>query len=176
MPRGGARNRSGPPVDPTSGRSDRRGISFRALPAEGNKGRAPKFPLSERQVHYFVDKVRILDDEATELVKKREAEMWRWAWRTPQAVAWSEPSESWRIPVVAMWVRTYVICELTDAKAADKSALLRLGDQIGLSPAGLKENGWAIAAAPAESPAPAQSETTDDGNVTPIRRALSDVG
>lgn len=45
-----------------------------------------------------------------------------------------------------MWVRTAVICEGSEATAADKNSLHRFADQIGLTPAGLKENGWKIAA------------------------------
>jgi Ser/Thr protein kinase RdoA (MazF antagonist) len=44
-----------------------------------------------------------------------------------------------------MWVRTYVLCESSEATAADKGSLHRFADQIGFTPAGLKENGWAIA-------------------------------
>jgi hypothetical protein len=39
-----------------------------------------------------------------------------------------------------------VICESADATAADKNSLHRFADQIGLTPAGLRENGWKIAA------------------------------
>ena len=46
---------------------------------------------------------------------------------------------------IAMWVRTYVLCESSEATAADKGSLHRFADQIGLTPAGLRENGWAIA-------------------------------
>lgn len=149
MARGGARNRSGPAVDPKSGRSERRGIKFTALPADGFTGEAPEWPLPRRVVWYvsFEDgsKVRERDEGATESVADREAELWRWAWSTPQAWAWSQPSESWRLMTVAMWVRTYVLCESSEATAADKGSLHRFADQIGLTPAGLKENGWAIA-------------------------------
>jgi hypothetical protein len=44
-----------------------------------------------------------------------------------------------------MWVRVAVICEGPMAQAADKNGLHRFADQIGMTPAGLKENGWAIA-------------------------------
>ena len=44
-----------------------------------------------------------------------------------------------------MWVRTQVVCESSEATAADKGAIHRFADQIGMTPAGLKENGWAIA-------------------------------
>lgn len=36
-------------------------------------------------------------------------------------------------------------CEGSDAKAADRTAMLRLADQIGMSPTGLAANGWKIA-------------------------------
>jgi hypothetical protein len=122
MPRGGARNRSGPQPDESSGRSDRRGFRLDALPAEGFKDCAPKFPLPG--------------------VTPRERELWAWAWKTPQAAAWAR--EPWRHHGVAMWVRVSVICEGPDATAADKNSLHRFADQIGMTPAGLKENGWKV--------------------------------
>lgn len=145
MPRGGARNRSGPPPDPDSGRSEARGFKLTALPAEGFKGRVPRFPLPPRSVYYVIDKVRHLDEEATAAVQARELELWRWAWRTPQACAWSMPSERWRTYTVALWVRTAVICEGSDATAADKGSLHRFADQIGMTTAGLAEMGWKVA-------------------------------
>lgn len=123
MASGGARNRSGPPMDPNSARSDERGITLTALPAEGYKGEAPEFPLPSGS--------------------DREAELWAWVWTLPQAAAWSV--QPWRWHSVAMWVRTAVVCESREAMAADKNSLHRFADQIGLTPAGLKENGWRIA-------------------------------
>src|SRR5690349_21683311 len=147
MPKGGARNRSGPPADPTSGRSDRRGFTLTALPSEGYEGAAPTFPLMRFLVYRweYEDKRRfqVLDTEATEAFQERERNLWEWAWSTPQACAWSQ--EPWRWQTVAMWVRTAVVCESSEATAADKGAIHRFADQIGLTPAGLKENGWAIA-------------------------------
>jgi hypothetical protein len=109
----------------------------------------PTFPLPPRTVYFvtYEDKhpVRSPDEPATVAVAEREAELWEWAWRTPQAVAWSQPSESWRMQTIAMWVRTAVLCESSDATAADKNSLHRFADQIGLTPAGLRENGWAVA-------------------------------
>lgn len=149
MARGGARNRSGPQADPNSGRSERRGIKFTALPATGYDGPVPEWPLSTRTVYRweYEDKRRfqVPDEDATKAVAEREAELWEWAWRTPQAWAWSQPSESWRIHTIAMWVRTFVLCESSEATAADKGAVHRFADQIGMTPAGLRENGWAIA-------------------------------
>ena len=153
MPRGGARNRSGPQADPSSGRSDRRGLSFTALPAHGFDGPVPECPLPPGIVWptYWEgsgkDRVQVREDdtECTAQVAEREAELWSWAWRTPQAWAWAQPSESWRHPPIARWVGTNVLCEPSEAPAADKGSLHRFADQIGLTPAGLKENGWAIA-------------------------------
>lgn len=151
MGRGGARNRSGPPVDETSGRSDRRGLKLTALPSEGRKGKPPKFPLApvEVWVEYMEGegrdrhRVRELDKSATDARRDRESDLWAWAWRTPQACAWER--EPWRWHAVAMWVRTSALCESADATAADKNSLHRFADQVGLTPAGLKENGWKVA-------------------------------
>jgi hypothetical protein len=126
MSRGGARNRSGPQADPNSGRSDARGYSLTALPSEGFDGEAPEFPLPS----------------ATD----RELEVWADAWSTPQACAWALPSEAWRVPTVAMWVRVRVRCEDPDAGAALLGQLHRFADQIGMTTAGLAEMGWKVAA------------------------------
>ena len=119
----GGHARSGPPVDPKSGRSDRRGIAFGELPHDGYRGEAPEFPLPNGST--------------------RELDLWAWAWRTPQADAWSR--EPWRWHSVAMWVRTSVVCESADATAADKNSLHRFADQIGMTTAGLAEMGWKVA-------------------------------
>lgn len=176
MPKGGARNRSGPPPKEDSGRSDARGYSLQSLPATGYRGRIPRFPLGRRRVLQWVfedkSKYQVLDTEMTELVAERERELWIWAWRTPQAWAWSQPSEQWRIMSVAMWVRTFVICESNEGTAADKNSLHRFADQIGLTTAGLAEMGWKVAADDA-SAAPAAQATA-----RPARRlrAVPDAG
>ena len=149
MSRGGARNRSGPAPVEGSGRSDARGYVLTALPAEGFRGDAPEFPLPQRRVYdvYYEDKKRVreFDADATEAIRERELALWAWAWSTPQACAWSMPSEAWRLMTVAMWVRTFVICESDEATAADKSSLHRFADQIGMTTAGLAEMGWKVA-------------------------------
>jgi hypothetical protein len=108
----------------------------------------PEFPLPKVSVYdvYFEDKKRVkeFDIEATAARWERELALWERAWATPQACAWSR--EPWRWYTVAMWVRTAAVCESSDATAADKNSLHRFADQIGLTPAGLKENGWKIAA------------------------------
>jgi hypothetical protein len=55
---------------------------------------------------------------------------------------WNE--EPWRIYTVAQYCRWAVRAEEPDAPAAILSSLHRLADQIGLTPAGLKDNGWRL--------------------------------
>jgi hypothetical protein len=166
MSRGGARNRSGPPKQEGSRTSDREGFILTALPPAGYDDDAPTFPLSRRSVFRweFEDKrkFQVFDAEATEAIAEREAELWAWAWATPQACAWS--LEPWRWPTVAMWVRTFVICESSDATAADKGSLHRFADQIGMTPAGLTENGWKIAELPKadDQATPDEADDEDD--------------
>lgn len=124
MASGGRRNRSGPSLDPASGRSEARGVKLNALPSQGWTGKVPTWPLST----------------ATD----REVEVWAEVWRTPQAAAWAR--EHWRWPIVGLYVRVRVGCEAQDAPASLLAQLHRFADQLGLTPAGLRENGWAIAA------------------------------
>jgi hypothetical protein len=123
MPSGGARNRSGPQPDPNSLKSAKIGYTLTALPSQGYSGPVPAWPLEGQTT--------------------REAAVWAEAWTTPQACAWS--TQSWRYRTIAMWVRWSVRMEDSDATAAIATAVLRLADQIGLTPAGLKENGWKVA-------------------------------
>lgn len=150
MARGGARNRSGPVADPTSGRSDRRGFSLTALPSEGYAGPVPDFPLPG--------------------ASERELEVWAAAWRTPQACAWSMPSELWRARTVALWVRTTVRCEDPEAPAAMLGQLHRFADQIGMTTAGLAEMGWKIAVDETATKRSAPVRSEDPAEVVPTRR------
>lgn len=167
MTSGGARNRSGPQRQEGSGRSDRAGYSLTALPAEGYDGPVPDFPLPGRTVYRweYEDKRRfqVLDPDATLAVTERERELWAWLWTTPQACAWSMPSESWRLHTIAMYVRTFVICEGSEATAADKGSLHRFADQIGMTTAGLAEMGWKVAVdQTAEKRTERESETSEE--------------
>lgn len=125
MPRGGARNRSGPPADPTSGRSERRGFKLTALPSEGYAGVVP-------------DLLEFLPDASA-----RHEQVWAQLWSTPQACAWS--MDSWRWPVIADLVKYSVRTEPVDAPASLGTVVRQLRDDCGLSKAGLVANGWAIA-------------------------------
>lgn len=131
MPRGGARNRSGPQPAEDSGRSDARGVVFTALPSEGCKRKPPAWPLSAPVGEGDLDTIAAL-----------EQARWEEVWKSPQAVAWH--AQRWRWLTVAHYVRVSVVVEL-GGKAADVTAMIRLADQVGMTPAGLKENGWKIA-------------------------------
>lgn len=180
MASGGARNRSGPQADPSSARSDARGISLNALPSEGRLGGPPiPWPLSDPQV--FIEgiengrPVKQLDWEASEERKQAERALWEEVWSYPQAVAWER--ERWRWNIVAMWVRTFLTASGPEAKAADKTALHRFGDQLGLTPAGLRENGWAIAhdeVAPRRADKGTESDSPSSGKRERRLRAVKD--
>lgn len=142
MPTGGARNRSGPAPDPSSGRSDRRGFKLTALPNEGYRGEVPVFPLPG--------------------VTDRELKVWSVLWSTPQACAWS--MAPWRWLNIADLVRLQVRGEAHDAPVNIATVVRQLRADLGLTPAGLKENGWAIATVevgpiPVETAAPARASS-----------------
>ena len=138
MARGGARNRSGPAPDPLSARSEQRKYILTALPADGFPGPTPEFPIP-------------MLGEDREL-REREVDLWFDAWRSPQACAWS--MEPWRKRIVAQYCRISAVVELSpEATAALIGQLHRFRDQLGLTPAGLRENGWGIA----DRPAPLQA-------------------
>jgi hypothetical protein len=124
MSSGGSRNRSGPAADPNSERSQQRGITYKLLPREGFKRRAPAFPLPDQT--------------------EREKVVWRELWKTPQAAMWWA-ERHFRLRSVANYTRLSVRCEDAAAPAALFNQLHRYGDQLGLTPAGLKENGWRLA-------------------------------
>lgn len=110
--------------DERSARSDRRGYKLDSLPADGYSGPVPDFPLPH--------------------ASGRELELWAWAWSTPQACAWSMPSESWRVQWVADWVRVKVRSEDPEAPVGVLSALHRHAEVIGFTTAGLAAMGWKI--------------------------------
>ncbi|WP_197679185.1 hypothetical protein [Auraticoccus monumenti] len=104
----------------------------------------PEWPLPAHS-HGLPDDAADWLREREQATDARELELWEWAWRTPQACAWSLPSEQWRAQSVARWVRQAVLCERPSAKAADHGQLHRYADQIGLTTAGLREMGWKVA-------------------------------
>lgn len=148
MVSGGPRAHSGPAPDPNSGRSASRRLDFQALPAEGYEGPIPDFPLDPIVLfsEHFEDggKVREADHDASIDFHSREGVVWTEAWRSPQGAAWA--TESWRWPIVAEYCRLKVTVELDPGSNASLVGQLhRYREQIGLTPAGLRLNGWQIA-------------------------------
>lgn len=152
MASGGARNRSGPQPSESSLTSAKRGLSFRMLDAEGYSGAVPEFPLTPSTT----------DD----LIGAREASIWATVWTYPQAIAWAE--EPWRHETIAEFCRLKATIEFEPgSNAALVGQMHRYRDQIGLSPAGLKENGWKIGA-----PAVAESASVN-AQAAPRRKSSS---
>ena len=125
MTSGGARRRSGPMPQEGSATSDRKGYVLTALPAEGYPGPIPDWPLEQ--------------------VSDRELQVWEQLWRTPQACAWSLPSERWRIPDVAMYARYAVRAEDPDCGPGVTAAWMKLRHEVGMSTDGLALMGWKVA-------------------------------
>ena len=140
MPKGSATGRrAGPPKDPNSGRSEKRkpalSGSLTMLPSEGYDKRAPAFPLPQTKRE---------TPAATKAFRAREVAIWRNNWKMPQAAAWA--LEPWRWSTIGEFCRIKACVELDpDSNAALVSRLREYRNEIGLSPDGMKINGWAIA-------------------------------
>jgi hypothetical protein len=124
MPKGG-HARSGPPRDPKSRTSERRGFTPTTLPASGFDGKVPA--LSD----YLPDP------------SPRHEKVWADLWRTPQACMWDR--DPFRIYNVANLVRCQVRAEASDSPAAWENPIDKRMTEAGLTEAGLRFNGWAIA-------------------------------
>lgn len=120
MPSGGARAHSGPPPNPQSRRqTGSQASTWTDLPAEGRKGRAPKWPLGAPTA--------------------REVQVWGDIWKTPHAVVWERMA--W-FHDVAMYVRLLVSAEAGEVKAATEAR--QWSDRLGLNPAAMMRNRWRI--------------------------------
>lgn len=150
MVSGGRRNRSGPGPDPTSKRSDSRGLDdiLRTLPASGFDGTAPKWPMPTGS--------------------PRERSLWKKLWAYPQAVAWI--NEEWRWLTIANYIRWQVKSESAEASPSVMTQVNRLADSIGLSPAGLRENGWKILDDSRDPEATEPTEEPEEDQEPPQRR------
>lgn len=154
MGRGGARVRSGPPANENSGRSARRGFSLKALPPTGRRGRPPKFPLPE--------------------MSEREEEVWKSLWKSPQAVAWSMPENKWMHHLVGLYTRVLVKCESPSTQPSLLAQLHRIGDQIGMTPAGLSFLGWKIAEESESKSAPKPKRNASAGARTRLKVVVNE--
>lgn len=144
MVSGGARARSGPAPDPNALRRDRADDkAWLSLPAEGFKGVVPDFPLSKIFIYNvsFVDKnrVRELDEAATDARWDEEKSMWAELWRKPQAAMWDSLGLKFQ---VAAYVRAYLESVGPDSNAGLKTATLRMEAELGLSTVGMNALRW----------------------------------
>lgn len=120
MTSGGARGRSGPAPDPNALRRDRNDdAAWATLPAGGFSGDVPAFPLA--------DALTV------------EVELWLTLWRKPQAAMWSRLGLEYE---VAAYVRAFLESTVADASAGLKTAVLRMGAEIGLSLPGMHSLRW----------------------------------
>lgn len=149
MPSGGARTRSGPPSDPGSLRSMKRGMAgFTELPSEGFAGPVPEFPVPQLEIFKKVteeDGVTRYEFDAagTKAFRSRELAVWAEHWCFPQAASWT--NEPWCWLEIAHFCRTVAQVERDPAPSASlqgRLAAYRLS--LGLSAEGLKARGWAI--------------------------------
>lgn len=120
MTSGGSRSRSGPAPDPNSLRSAAR--DWVTLPAEGYQGDIPEWPLDGQTA--------------------REAEVWAAHWRKPQAVRWIADQMEWQ---VAFYVRRFCEAEPTGSAANLSTLVKQLGEDLGLTKAGMDRNRWRVA-------------------------------
>ncbi|WP_344880819.1 hypothetical protein [Zhihengliuella alba] len=159
-------------------------MDFQALPSEGFSGDIPAFPLDPIVLfaEHFADgkKIREVDEGASEDFHSREGAVWAEAWRTPQAAAWA--LDPWRWPVIAEYCRLKVTVELDPGSNASLVGQLhRYREQIGLTPAGLRLNGWQIARDQvskrrAEREAARSSNEGSSGTLSARERRLRAVG
>lgn len=164
MPSGG-HARSGPAPDPRSSTSDRRGLKFNALPAEGYRGEVPAFPLPRQSRYYFEfeDKrrIRVFDEVETAAFRERELGYWQWAWRTPQAALWATDQWSWVIPAVADWCRLKAQSGDPEAPTAIWTAIRQREGDILLSNDALLRAGYHVVA---DEVGEKRSESSDVGD------------
>lgn len=150
MAKGGARSRSGPAPDPDALRRDRDGDGWVTLPAAGRKGAAPKWPLVAPKVVDAEGRARV---QLSRQIAKRETELWKGLWRTPQAVRWQTNGQELE---VALYVRSLVEAEQVGAPISLRTLIRQQQEALGLSLPGLARNRWRIG----EVAAPAPKETS----------------
>lgn len=102
MPKGGARDRSGPAPDPMALRRDRKddAAGWITLPLEGRIPPAPSWPAPTQT--------------------GREAELWVEMWATPQALIWERDGLR---HYVAMFVRLLAEAEVEKASAENRKTV-----------------------------------------------------
>lgn len=119
----------------------RNGREWVLLPAEGFAGPVPGWPF-----------------EPTDAA---EVAMWDELWSKPQAAEWARLGLTYQ---VAAYVRAFVESTAAEASAGLKTAVLRMEVELGISPSGMKQNGWLIEGtreAAAAKPAARQTSSGD---------------
>lgn len=117
---------SGPPANPHSRRSIKRGTgpsSGVVLPVDGYDGPIPVWPLST-------------DPSNAEL------ELWRTLWRTPQAAEWAR-SHCWSA-VGRLVMLSIIVEDPSRPSAALLGEVRQLEDRLGLSPLAMKRLSWTV--------------------------------
>lgn len=122
----GGHARSGPPPVPGSGASERKGLRFKSLPAEGYTGEAPEFPRP--------------------VVFGSELTHWARAWRSPQAALWATDQWSWVVPAVAHYCSLMAQSELADCPVGVHAQIRSREGDILLSSDSLNRAGYTVAA------------------------------
>lgn len=123
MPSGGSRARSGPAPDPNALRRDRNDDKeWTTLPAEGFQGEVPAWPLAS--------------------VDGAELDLWETLWRKPQGSMWLKLGLEFE---VAAYVRAFLESVEPKATSGLKTAVLRMGAEIGLSTPGMHVLRWKFA-------------------------------
>lgn len=108
MPKGGARNRSGPPPDPNALRREKKSDGdWTILPGEGRKGKAPGWPLTDQTV--------------------REDELWKQFWKKPQATLWEKNHQLYE---VALHVRCFAEAESAEAPTSLRTLVRQQADAL----------------------------------------------
>jgi len=87
-----------------------------------------------------------------------ECELWRELWSSPQASQWDDSYA----PVVGLFVRYTSAILAGKASAWMAQEARHLSDRLGLSPDGLRRQGWRIGNSPAAEPVPAESSIVTD--------------
>jgi hypothetical protein len=90
-----------------------------------------------------------------------ETDMWARLWRKPQAFMWDRLGLG---DQVAAYVRAYTESTEPGASAGLKTAVLRMETELGISVAGMRQNGWRISGASAPVEAPPAARQTSSGD------------
>lgn len=124
LPKGGARNRSGPPPDPNALHRDKDAKDWVTLP-EAREGAVPEWPLATKP-------------------SAAERDLWEKVWKKPQAVMWELQGQE---DEVALYVRKFVEASRPKSPSTIVTAQRQMADSLGLTNPGLRFNKWRMGGA-----------------------------